>query len=176
MVVGPSLHFNCWLLFPTISPSIFPSLYMYVPVFLVCLWFPLRIRVVVLDRFLAWITNPITFINCILRTVKIHWVNSEMMIRRIMFDEIICQTSSDRFRKDAVTDLDTSILWPIKTHTHGFCASLMRILVDDAVRSVVVSMNWCGQLGVDHLLKGDYYWLLILGFVEKCLHFCLHCW
>ena len=150
-------------------PPVRPFVYMYVNpcaiIFLVFLWFTLFISVVLLDNILYWISHPWTWINCILKTVGVHWAHLEMTTRQTMFGEIFFQISSYRFPKDAITVLENSILYPIKTHIHGFCTFLMHLVVNDDPGSWFISLNGGCWLGIAHLFKGCYYWFICLGIV-----------
>ena len=65
-------------------------------------------------------------------------------MRWMVFGEIFGNNCSARFPKDVVMTLTNSILYPIKTHIHGFCEFLIHFVVDDTICGVFVSFHGCG--------------------------------
>ena len=157
MIVGTSLHFNCWLLLPHVSPSfstfICPcvlSLIFFRLAFLPCLSLT---SVMLLIGFLTWIKQPLTCIIFISLTVEIHWAHFLMMMRKMMFGELFGQISFFRFPKSVIMSLANSIFYSIKVYIYSFGAFFLYFVVNNSIYFVadnsisfgVVCLHVCGR-------------------------------
>ena len=70
-----------------------------------------------------------------------------------MFGEVISQIVRTTAPVNDEIALGNAIAHPVKTHIHGFGATLLDSVISNASSTSVVSLNESGWLGVTHLEK-----------------------
>ena len=86
--------------------------------------------------------------------MKIARAHSLVMSGRMLFGEVVSKVASARGPIYVELALFDSITDPVKTHIHSFGSLLFYGVVDDAEGSGVISLDWCGWLGMVHFFEG----------------------
>ncbi len=69
-----------------------------------------------------------------------------------MFGEIIGLISDAGPPEDVELALLQMVMYPIEMHVHSFLLALFDSVIDNATGGIVVSLEWCGRLGVSQFI------------------------
>ena len=97
----------------------------------------------------------------------IYWSHAAMMVRWMIFGEIVGQIGCSWFPKHAVVALVDYIFYPIEPHVQCFDYFFMDGVICYPLHSGVIYLHGNCLLWVSHFLKGDYDWFPCFGIVKQ---------
>jgi len=99
--------------------------------------------------------------------VQIGWVHALMVRFQVVLGEIVSFVRGTQSPEDVILALTNMVANPIEMHVNGFGPFLFDVVIGNSSGCGVVSLYWCGGLGVAQFLEGNVQRTSMLGIEEQ---------